>query len=176
MSDTPTSSPPTRSLSLLSIQLHPDDIDAMDVATTPATTFSRFRELPKELQSMIWSFAVEDFASKQLAIKFYYRNEAFYHNAARSILSGSWETHLRRITRTTTGDTIYSTADWFRTRWVGVMNTCVFARIVASERLLKAIVYGKDGKDVMVLQHSQRMDIARVLGSVIAGLEERLKQ
>lgn len=56
------------------------------------------------------------------------------------------------------------------------MNTCVFARIVAFEKLLTAIVYGKDGKNVVVFQHSQRMDIARVLSSIIVGLGERLKQ
>lgn len=175
MSHTPTSSPPTRSLSLLSIQPHPDDIDPMD-ETTPATTFPLFGKLPKELRSMIWSFAVEDFASEQLPIKFYYRDEEFYHNAARSILSGSWETHLRLLTRTTAGDTIYSTAAWFRTRWADLMNTCVFARMVALERLLKAIVHDEDGKNVVVFQHSQRRHIARVLSSVIAGFGERLKQ
>lgn len=179
MSHTPTLSPPTRSLSLLSIQPHPDDIDAMDIDaidTNPTTAFPRFRELPKELQSMIWSFAVEEFASEQLPIKFYYRDEEFYHNAARSILSGSWETHLRLITRTPVGNTIYSTAAWFRTGWASLMNTCVFARMVASKRLLQAIVYGEDGTDVVVFQHSQRRNISRVLSSLIAGFGERLKQ
>lgn len=179
MSHTPRSSPPTRSLSLLSIQPHTDNIDAMDIEVidaTPATTFPCFSELPKELQSMIWSFAVEEFAYEQLPIKFYYRDEELYHNAARSILSGSWETHLRLITRTPAGDTIYSTAAWFRTAWASFMNTCVFARMVASERLLQAIVYGEDGKDVVVFQHSQRSDISRVLSSLIAEFGERLKQ
>lgn len=175
----PTSSPPTRSLSLLSIQPHPDDIDAINIDAidaTPTTTFQRFTELPEELQSIIWSFAVDDFASNQLPIKFYYRDEEFYHNAARSILSGSWQTHLRLITRTPAGDTIYSTAAWFRTGWASLMNTCVFARMVASRRLIQAIVYGEDGKDVVVFQHSQRRNISRVLSSVIAGFGERLKQ
>lgn len=174
MSHTPTSSPPTRSLSLLTIQPHPDDIDAIN--TTPATTFPQFKKLAKELQSMIWFFAVVDFASEQLPIKFYYRDEQFYHNAAVSIMSGSPSTHLRLVNRTPAGDTIYSTSAWFRTGWVGLMNTCLFARMVAFEKLLTAIVYGKDGKDVVVFQHSQRMDIARVLSSVIVGLGERLKQ